>query len=254
MRMTRHELRTRLLVRVRDPQFASDVTAFNDALIGSAQKAVPAESFHEATTVEEFLKRTRDAFGAVGFELEDTIRDGFARGIPRTALLYLAATQARSVTNARAEIAGMWRPRSVAELLAAPEHELAVAIYRTLLWRDPTEREHIGVTTQSRAGADRRDVIASVAALPAARHGPVPVEGIIFVDALLGAHDDGTFLDQLYRTLLQRDPDPEGVHAWRAALRGGVRRDEVVRRFIAQVAAIFPNRVYVGIEQPRGNS
>ena len=252
--MTRQELTTRLLLRISDPRFASEVRASNAGMASSPAEAVDAGRLHEAASADAFLTQARELFGDLGFVLEERLRGAFTGGAPRRALVYIAASHALAAARRPLRVSGVWTPRSVAELLAIDAEEFASALYRTLLWRDPSAHERAGIATALAAGAGRRELIAAVASLPAARDTPVPVEGIVDLDAIVHECDDGEFVDRLYTVLLARTPDVAGARDWRAALRGGVRRDELLRRFIEQIAPTFPHRVYIGMPRARGAS
>jgi hypothetical protein len=245
--MSRNELKMRLVLRLSDSELRSTVTAANDELVALALEPLDVSSWHEASSAEALLERAHGAFGDIGFEIADRIRAGFTNGLPRRALVYVIVSEVRRARALKRHVAGVWSPLSTAELLAVDGGSFAAALYRSFLWRDPSPQEKAAVEARLCAGVDRRDEIASVARLPAARATPVPVAGVVDVDSILRIPDDGDFVDRVYVTILGRLPDSNGACHWRGAARRGVPRDEIVRRFARDAAAHHPDRVYIGL-------
>lgn len=98
------------------------------------------------------------------------------RSVPRRCILHQIVRSPEG-TQAGASLPGLWRPLSVAQLLALPDPEFLPASYRSVLWREVEERHRQTLQRQMRAGRSRADVLRELVQSPEAQNLPLRIEG-----------------------------------------------------------------------------
>jgi FkbM family methyltransferase len=108
---------------------------------------------------------------------------------------------------------------SVAELMRLFGPELIRNAFRTILRREPEFEEYVRYIWAADRLGSAKALIAELACVPEARQYPLPPDFSIDVSELLFMASREAFLGHAYRTILGRDPDPEGYRAALSTLR-----------------------------------